>query len=88
MDQETIKPILVLPQLCPECEESRPARLVQKIETINVLEKLCVRIQVEVLVCAECGKEIFDEELDAAHQQRAFRIYELVTREKVVKGED
>ena len=61
-------------EYCDACGKEVEAKIVSRQETFNVCgEKITVEAQ--ILVCAECGEELFCEELDSATLVNAYNEY-------------
>jgi len=75
----------IQPQICPHCEDFKPAKLIQKkqVLTIGGMRELpphrIMLPSVEVVVCKECGREIFTELVDDLTLKRFWAIYQLIT---------
>lgn len=48
---------------CPNCDEFTETKVIEKEQTLSVKGKK-ITLTVPVRVCAHCGEEIIDEELD------------------------
>jgi putative zinc finger/helix-turn-helix YgiT family protein len=59
---------------CPTCLEERDAERTLKPETYTVRGEQ-VRIEARVLMCRQCGNEIFDMSLDEANVKQAYESY-------------
>ena len=76
---------------CYKCNNDSVFRRVLKEDTINVLGTMPITFIAPVSICAMCGEEIFDEEIDSLYQQRAFELCGLVhdrVEHKWVKPKD
>ena len=61
---------------CEECKKEVETTIVTKKESYNVCGEM-IDVNAQVLVCAECGEELFSEELDNAHQLHQFRFIKI-----------
>ena len=59
---------------CEECEKEVETRIVVKKETYEVFGE-AIDVDAQVLVCAECGGELFCEELDNATLIKVYDVY-------------
>lgn len=59
---------------CEECEKVVLTSIVEKTETYDVCGE-SIEVQAQVLICAECGEELFCEELDNATLVKAYNEY-------------
>ena len=59
---------------CEECKKEVLTSIVEKTETYEVCGE-SIEVQAQVLVCAECGEELFCEELDNAALVKAYNEY-------------
>lgn len=61
-------------EYCDSCGKEVETRIISRQETFNVCGE-DITIEAQVLVCAECGEELFCEELDAATLVNAYNEY-------------
>ena len=59
---------------CEECKKEVETTIVTKKESYNVCGEM-IDVNAQVLVCAECGEELFSEELDNATLINAYNEY-------------
>lgn len=50
---------------CDECEKEVETKIVSKIEEYDIRRET-IAVEAQVLVCTECGEELFSKELDNA----------------------
>ncbi|MGO5047583.1 type II TA system antitoxin MqsA family protein [Roseburia faecis] len=61
-------------EYCDACGKEVETRIISRQETFNVCGE-DITIEAQVLVCAECGEELFCEELDSATLVNAYNEY-------------
>jgi len=61
-------------QFCPECHAEAEMEIRKVQETFHVRGDP-ITVQTNVAVCASCGEEILDQELDSANLKRAYTAY-------------
>lgn len=59
---------------CPICNKMVNPETVQKEETYPVFNEN-IQIQAQVLLCPECGEDLFDQDLDAKNIEKAYTLY-------------
>lgn len=59
---------------CEECGKEVETKIITKKEVFNVCGE-AIEVDAQVLVCAECGEELFNEELDSATLICAYNEY-------------
>ena len=71
---------------CPNCDEFTETKVIEKEQTLSVKGKK-ITLTVPVRVCAHCGEEIIDEELDGNTLQQFYEAYkeseQLLTSEEI-----
>ena len=67
---------------CDKCQRNVETKIITKKETYNVRGEM-VDVDAQILTCADCGEELFCEELDNDTLVRAYNKY----REKHKKTE-
>lgn len=70
---------------CDNCNNEEETKIVRKTETYNVCGE-DITVEADVLVCAECGEELFCEELDNATLVKAYNEYRV--RHKLLLPEE
>ena len=73
---------------CEECGKEVETKVIEKRETYDVCGE-SIEVNAQILVCAECGEELYCEELDNATLIRAYneyrRIHKLLLPEEIKK---
>jgi len=64
----------IMRRYCEECGKEVELIIVKKKESYNVCGEL-FEVDADVLTCAECGEEFFDEELDNETLRKAYNLY-------------
>lgn len=59
---------------CEFCGKEVKTKIITKKETFNVRED-AIEVDSQVMVCAECGEEMFNEKLDSATLMSAYNKY-------------
>lgn len=59
---------------CPNCDEFTETKVIEKEQTLSVKGKK-ITLTVPVRVCAHCGEEIIDEELDGNTLQQFYEMF-------------
>ena len=71
---------------CPDCDEMTDTKIIEKEQTLSVKGKP-ITLVAKVRVCAHCGEEIIDEDLDGATLKRFYDVYResehLLTSEEI-----
>lgn len=71
---------------CEQCEKEAETKVITKREAYQVCGEL-IEVDAQVLVCSECGDELFCEELDNATLVKAYneyrRVYKLLLPEEI-----
>lgn len=62
---------------CEQCEKEAETKVITKREAYQVCGEL-IEVDAQVLVCSECGDELFCEELDNATLVKAYNEYRRV----------
>lgn len=61
-------------RFCEKCSSMVDTTTVSKRESYNVMGET-VEVDAEVLICAQCGEELFSEELDSNTLREVYNIY-------------
>jgi putative zinc finger/helix-turn-helix YgiT family protein len=61
-------------EYCDACGKEVEAKIISRQETFNVCGEE-ITVEAQLLVCAECGEELFSEELDSATLVNAYNEY-------------
>ena len=73
---------------CEQCEKEAETKVITKREAYQVCGEL-IEVDAQVLVCSECGDELFCEELDNATLVKAYneyrRVHKLLLPEEIRK---
>lgn len=75
----------MMKKYCDVCDKEVGTKIVNKRETYNVLGEP-IEVDAEVLVCAECGEELFSEKLDNETLLKAYSEYKV--RHKLLTAEE
>ena len=59
---------------CEECGKEVETKVIEKRETYNVCGE-SIEVNAQILVCAECGEELYCEELDNSTLIQAYNEY-------------
>lgn len=59
---------------CDQCQTEKDVKVVSKPEIFTIKGEK-IEVVSDVLVCSECGEELFDEQLDTANLNRAYESY-------------
>lgn len=64
----------MMKKYCDECGKDVKTKIIKKDEVYNVCGE-SFKVEAQVLVCAECGEELYSEELDNATLNKVYNAY-------------
>lgn len=79
------KEVPLMKKYCDVCDKEVDYKIIKKKETYNVLGE-AIEVTADVLVCAECGEELFSDELDNQTLLNAYNEYRI--RHKLMKADE